>query len=171
MMTDVTIDPTAIFGMLLAAEGGASLDQMAHVYDLPLHSVLDLLTKARRGECGKVEAAMGDARALLTSGRGHGPVAADRQEVLLQRWMRRIARHLHRHGEISLEQVRSLVDTQSETASVWMDQLRHQFKKLGLSFRSETRGTKVELFYVIEGDSRELLAAIIADDWKIEVER
>ncbi|KRA44676.1 hypothetical protein [Devosia sp. Root635] len=175
MMTvdNVTIDPTAIFGMLLAAEGGASLDQMAHVYGLARHSVLDLLTKARRGECGKVEAWSGEGRGQTVSGKakGAGPVAADRQEVLLQRWMRRIARHMHRHGEISLEQVRQLVDTQSETASVWMDQLRHQFKKLGLAFRSETRGTKFDLFYVIEGDSRDLLATIIADDWKIEVER
>jgi hypothetical protein len=166
---NVTIEPDAIFGMLLAAEGGASLDQMAHVYGLGRHSIMTVLDTARRGEAGKVEAWAGDK--LILHAKGHGPVAADTQEVLLQRWMRRIARHMHRHGEISLQQVRSLVDTQSESASVWMDQLRHHFGKLGLAFRSETRGGKFDLFYVIEGDSRELLAAIIADDWKVEVAR
>lgn len=170
MMTveGVTIEPNALFGMLLAAEGGASLAQMSHVYGLQRHSILTVLDAARRGDAGKVEACNGDK--LIVHAKGHGPIASDREEVLVKRWMRRIARQMHRHGEISVMQVRELVDTESETASVWMDQLRKQLKALGIKFTSEMREA-TGLTYVIQGESRELLAAIIADDWKIEVER
>lgn len=170
-VADVDIEPNAIFGMLLAAEGGASLDQMAHFYGLGRHEISSVLDRARRGEAGKIGVAAGGEK-LIVHAKGHGPVAADRQEVLVKRWMRRIARHLHRHGEISLNQVRELVDTQSEAASVWMEQLRLQFKALGITYRTENRGGPERgLFYVIEGKSRELLAAVIDNDWKIEVER
>ena len=160
--------PQALFGVLIALECGMDPVRLATSLGHGVASLLDAAEEARAGRIPRQLAWAGDR--MASEALKAGPQPTLREEVLVKRWMRRIARQMARHGEISLVQVRELVDTESETASVWMDQLRHQFKGLGLKFRSEMRDDR-GLIYVIEGDSRELLAAIIAGDWKIEVER
>lgn len=166
-MTALVQSPQAMFGVLIALERGMDPARLAEKLGQRVTGLLDAAEAARTGNMPRQLAWAGDRMAseMLKA----GPQPKLREEVLVKRWQRRIARHMARHGEISLNQVRELVDTESETASVWMDQLRDKFKRLGLEFRSETRGDRFDLFYVLEGASLELLAAIIADDWKIEV--
>lgn len=167
-MTAFAQSPQALFGVLIALECGMDPVRLATSLGQGVSALLDAAEEARAGRMPRQMAWGGDRMAseLLKA----GPQPTLREEVLVKRWMRRIARHMHQHGEISLDQVRDLVDTESETASIWMNQLRHQFRKLGLKFTSEMRDA-TGLTYVIQGQSRDLLAAIIADDWKIEVVR
>lgn len=174
MMTaeGLTIEPDAVFGMLLAAEGGASLDQVAHVYGMNRESVADLLAQARRGECDRVAASTGDARVPMRKGTsGHGPIASDKQEVLVKRWMRRVARHLHRHGSITREQLRELMGEGDVNLSISLGLFYHQLAKLGIKFIGGVRKGTLPNVLELDFDSQKRLAEIIAADWKIEVER
>jgi hypothetical protein len=174
MMTaeGLTIEPDAVFGMLLAAEGGASLDQVAHVYGMSRDSVADLLAQARRGECGRVEASTGDAKVPMHKGTSsHGPIASDKQEVLVKRWMRRVARHLHRHGSITRQQLRDLMGEGDVNLSISLGIFHQQLSKLGINFTSGVRKGTLPNVLELDLDSQNRLAAIIAADWKIEVNR
>ena len=165
-MNALAQNPQAMMGVLIALECGLTIERVAAGLGHRVGSLIDAVEAARAGNLPRQMPWSGDR--MVSEAIKASPQPALREEVLVKRWMRRVARHMHQHGEISVNQVRALVDTESETASVWMSQLQHQFKGLGITYRSEMRG-ECGLVYVLDGESRERLAAIIAADWRMAV--
>lgn len=162
--------PHALFGMLLAAEGGASLDRLAGMFGMARKSLSNLLDQARNGECGRVEAACGTT-IPVTRKDGKGPVASIRQEVLVQRWKRRIARHLHRHGQITFPQMIALApDLESGIAKAF-EPFCTELAKLGVTFEGRVRKGIVPAVWTLDDEGRARLSQLIAADWRIEVAR
>lgn len=163
-------EPHALFGALLAVEGGASLDRLAQMFGLGRKPMASILDQARNGECTRVEAAYG----LNVPGSkldGKGPVAALKTEVLVQRWMRRIARHLHRHGAITIAQMNECILDRDCGISSAFHTLHTEFTKLGVSCEGRVRAGVVPAVWRLDDDGRKRLAQIIAADWRIEVAR
>lgn len=163
-------EPHALFGALLMAEGGTSLDRLGQIFGIGRKPMAAILDQARNGECGRVEAAYG----MNVPGSkldGKGPVAAVKSEVLVQRWMRRISRHLHRHGAITMAQMNECILDRDCGISAAFHTLRTEFARLGISFEGRARAGVVPAVVRLDDAGRKRLAEIVAADWRIEVAR
>lgn len=163
-------EPHALFGALLMAEGGTSLDRLAQIFGLGRKPMASILDQARNGECAKVEAAYG---MNVPGGKldGKGPAAGAKSEVLVQRWMRRISRHLHRHGTITMAQMNECILDRHCGISAAFQTLYSEFTKLGISSEGRVRAGVVPAVFRLDDAGRKRLAQIIAADWRIEVAR
>lgn len=162
-MNALARNPEALFGVLIALEAGMPAKRLAARLGQAEAALISAAESARAGEVPRQPA--WDGERMASEAVRLGPLPSLRREVLAPRWMRRAARHLAQHGAMPLGTFREIVDTESESAANWLKQLTHQLRPLGIRLKAEGSGETAQL--VLDAESRGLLEALIAADWRV----
>lgn len=157
---------TRVFGILLAVESGRTVDDLAQSHAVDGSNLADVLDRARNGEMTRVPAYMGE---HLPLGRVTSPgvVPGHREEVLVKRWQRRIARELAAHGSIALVRVQDCLGEAGEDSSNAMQRMKAALGPLRTRL-SVSNAVSRHPVWSVDDAGRDRLATLIANDWRVE---